>query len=120
MCYIRLTITLKLYIMKLYQVPRKLNSNSIKRGGQFGIESKVICPDKIEIEFLDGQKKTYKQKEVTELDEDFNIDFIFRTSATLLLKLIANNRVDIKSIAEKELNNRGYDKSGNWIGFSRL
>ena len=105
--------------MKLYQVPRDLKPDPEKRGGQFGIESKIKKADKIEIEFIDGKKKTYTREDLIELDEDFNIEYIFRTSATLFLKLIANDRVDIKSIAEKELDNRGYDKSGSWIGFAR-
>ena len=49
--------------------------------------------------------------------DDLNPRYLFQGIATDLLVAIVNNQIDPVELANKELENRGLDTTGNWIGF---
>lgn len=51
------------------------------------------------------------------LEDDKNPIFILSMTANELLIKIAAGTIDLKKLAEIELNNRGFDALGKWKGF---
>jgi hypothetical protein len=52
-----------------------------------------------------------------QMSDDKNPDFIFQLTHTELLVKAVNGEIDLKALAEAELQNRGLDHSGRWVGF---
>ena len=44
---------------------------------------------------------------------------MFQMTATELLCAIVNGQIDPKELAQKELQNRGLDNNGLWVGFRK-
>ena len=55
----------------------------------------------------------------TPLSDDLNPDFLFSGTFTELLSKIAKGEIDPKELAKKELENRGLDINGKWVGFKK-
>ena len=53
------------------------------------------------------------------MQDNLNPAFLFSSTYTELLCKIVNGEIDPKQLAEKELENRGLDKNGFWIGFKK-
>ena len=51
------------------------------------------------------------------ISDDLNPIFIFTGIATELLTKILSGEIDITGIAARELQNRGLDHQGEWVGF---
>jgi len=49
--------------------------------------------------------------------DDLNPRFLFQGIATDLLVAIVNRQIDTIEIASNELQNRGMDENGKWVGF---
>ena len=49
--------------------------------------------------------------------DDLNPKYLFCGVATDLLVAIVNKQIDPIELANKELDNRGLDSTGKWIGF---
>ena len=49
--------------------------------------------------------------------DDLNSKYLFKGIATDLLVAIVNKQIDSVELANKELDNRGLDATGKWIGF---
>lgn len=56
-------------------------------------------------------------KYLNEISDKENPEFIFQTTHTKLLVQIVNGKLNPKKAAMKELDNRGLDKKGKWVGF---
>ncbi len=54
------------------------------------------------------------------MKDNLNPAFLFSSTYTELLCKIVNGEIDPKQLAEKELQNRGLDKNGFWIGFEKV
>ncbi len=52
-----------------------------------------------------------------ECPDSENPDFLFSTTATVLLLAIESGAIDPVALARRELANRGVDRSGSWVGF---
>jgi len=52
-----------------------------------------------------------------ELPDEKNLLFLFSTTDTLLLVQIVNRKIDVYQTAQDELQKRGLDEHGNWVGF---
>lgn len=104
--------------MKLFYVPKNLTNDPYNKRGKVGFLVETKDED-LQIEFLDGTRGWYQSDAIEEMDEDFTIDRIFNTSATILLKLIALKKYDARDLAIEELNRRGYNEEGKFIGFKR-
>lgn len=62
------------------------------------------------------EKSNYQPKN----DSDaLNPEFLFNSTATDLLIAIANGEIKAVELAKKQLENRGLDLSGKWIGFTK-
>ena len=51
--------------------------------------------------------------------DDLNLNFIFSTTFTDLLVEAVNKEIDLIALANHELQNRGLDKTGTWVGFNK-
>ena len=51
--------------------------------------------------------------------DDFNPRFLFQGIATDLLVAIVNSQINPVDLANKELDNRGLDTNGKWVGFKK-
>ena len=49
--------------------------------------------------------------------DDLNPKYLFQGIATDLLVAIVNRQIDPVELASKELDNRGLDSNGKWVGF---
>ena len=49
--------------------------------------------------------------------DDLNPKYLFQGIATDLLVAIVNKQIDPVELANKELENRGLDSTGKWVGF---
>jgi hypothetical protein len=49
--------------------------------------------------------------------DDLNPKYLFQGIATDLLVAIVNKQIDTVELANKELQNRGLDENGKWVGF---
>ena len=49
--------------------------------------------------------------------DDLNPRFLFQTIATDLLMAVVKKQIDPVELASKELDNRGLDSTGKWVGF---
>jgi len=58
--------------------------------------------------------KTSTQKDY--IDPDKNMISLFDTD---ILVEVVNGRIDLNKVALLELQNRGLDKNGKWIGFNK-
>lgn len=56
------------------------------------------------------------EKYLKEISDDDNPEYLFNGVNTSIVKAIANKRIDAVKLAQKELYQRGLDKSGKWIG----
>lgn len=56
---------------------------------------------------------------MTELPDELNPRYLFSLTATKLLVQIVINEIDAKQLAKQELQNRGLNSEGNWVGFSK-
>lgn len=54
-----------------------------------------------------------------EIHDDDNPIYTFATTNTSILKKIVSGEVDANALAKKELENRGLDNDGKWVGFDR-
>lgn len=62
--------------------------------------------------------KSYLEKANTnELPDELNPIFILSGIDTKLLTKIASAEINLNELAKRELENRGLDKEGKWIGF---
>ena len=50
--------------------------------------------------------------------DDLNPRYLFQGIATDLLVAIVNKQIDPFELANKELENRGLDSNGKWVGFN--
>ena len=50
------------------------------------------------------------------IPDDENPDYLFSLTHNSLLLDVVNGHVDLQELARKELNARGLDKNGRWIG----
>jgi len=50
--------------------------------------------------------------------DDLNPDFIFSLTFTELVVKIAKGEINAQDIAKRELENRGLDIEGKWVGFN--
>jgi hypothetical protein len=50
--------------------------------------------------------------------DDLNPRYLFQGIATDLLVAIVNNQIDPVELANKELENQGLNKNGEWVGFN--
>ena len=50
--------------------------------------------------------------------DDLNPKYLFQGIATDLLVAIVNKQIDPVELASKELDNRGLDSTGKWVGFN--
>lgn len=53
------------------------------------------------------------------LSDETNPIYLFSTTPTTLLVQIVNTKIDAKQLAEKELQARGLDNKGDWVGFKK-
>lgn len=53
------------------------------------------------------------------LPDDKNPIYLFSTTDTELLLAIVKDSIDPKKLAMKELQNRGLNMDGRWVGFNR-
>lgn len=53
----------------------------------------------------------------TNNDDDKNPQFLFQLTFTELLIKVASGEIDAKKIATQELNSRGLNLEGKWVGF---
>jgi hypothetical protein len=53
------------------------------------------------------------------LPDDLNPDYLLNGIATDLLVKIVSGEIDVKELALKQLDNRGLDVNGNWVGFKK-
>jgi aromatic ring-opening dioxygenase catalytic subunit (LigB family) len=60
-----------------------------------------------------------KTNHMNELPDELNPIYLFSTTATTLLVQIVTNQIDAKQLAEEELQRRGLNHDGSWIGFSK-
>ena len=51
------------------------------------------------------------------IPDEFNEQYMFGCTSTDLLVQIANGQIDAKKLAEEQLQIRGLDNNGKWIGF---
>lgn len=51
------------------------------------------------------------------LSDDLNPAYIFTLTATALLSKIAKGEINAQDLAKRELENRGVDIDGRWVGF---
>lgn len=49
--------------------------------------------------------------------DELNQDLIFRLTFTELLVRVANGELKAQDLAKRELENRGLDIEGKWVGF---
>ena len=49
--------------------------------------------------------------------DDLNPKYMFSLTTTDLLVAIVNKQIDPIELANKELDNRGLDSTGKWVGF---
>lgn len=52
------------------------------------------------------------------MQDSKNPKFLFQSTDTELLIKAVSGKINLLQLVEKELANRGLDKSGKWIGFS--
>ena len=63
--------------------------------------------------------KTTNNTTAQELHEELNPEYLFSTTWTDLICKIARGEVNAQEYAKKELENRGLDINGKWIGFKK-
>ena len=51
--------------------------------------------------------------------DELNQDFILSSTFTELLLKIVKGEIDTKELAKRELENRGLDINGKWVGFGK-
>lgn len=51
------------------------------------------------------------------LPDELNATLLYASTHTKLLIQIVKGTIDSKKLAEQELQNRGLDKNGKWVGF---
>ena len=54
------------------------------------------------------------------LKDDDNPKFLFSCTNNSLLCTIVRGEINAKKLAKKELENRGLDNHGNWVGFRTI
>jgi hypothetical protein len=57
------------------------------------------------------------EKQNRQLSDDENPQFLFSTIRNTLLSMIVKGEIDPVHLAKQELEKRGYDEDGRWIGF---
>ncbi len=53
------------------------------------------------------------------LQDEVNPIFILNSTATTLLTQVINGEIDLKELAKRELENRGLNAAGQWVGFNK-
>lgn len=53
-------------------------------------------------------------------NDDLNPAYIFQGKATELLVKAANGEINLQELVLKELENRGLDTNGKWVGFKKV
>ena len=56
---------------------------------------------------------------MNELPDELNPIYLFSTTATSLLVQIVTSQIDAQKLAAEELQKRGLNHEGTWIGFSK-
>ena len=56
---------------------------------------------------------------MNELPDELHPIYLFSTTATSLLVQIVKNEIDAQKLAEQELQRRGLNHEGSWVGFSK-
>jgi len=59
---------------------------------------------------------TSTPKNYIDIDPDKNMVTLFDTS---ILVAVVNGEIDLNNLAIRELQNRGLDLKGNWVGFTK-
>ena len=54
-----------------------------------------------------------------EISDEMNPIFILRGTSTALLTRILTGEIDLKELAKRELENRGLNAAGKWVGFNK-
>lgn len=62
--------------------------------------------------------KVYVPSKEEEVSDELNPQFLFQTIHTSLLVDILSGKIDAVEAARKELQNRGQDENGEWVGFN--
>lgn len=57
------------------------------------------------------------EKYLKEMSDEDNPRFAFQTMSTKLLAQFASGKLNAQEYAKFEMQNRGFDKNGKWIGF---
>lgn len=60
-----------------------------------------------------------QEKEFNKKSDEKNPTFLFSCTDTEILTMIANNEIDPRAFAWKELANRGMDNNGIFVGFNK-
>lgn len=61
--------------------------------------------------------EAYKNEGKKNIKDEDNPKYAFQALSLSLLTMIASKKVDCIELAINELNERGYDKSGKYVGF---
>lgn len=69
--------------------------------------------------FKKGDATKKSRSEATELPDDLNPKYLFNGIATDLLVGILSGAIDCKELAKQQLENRGLDNNGDWVGFNK-
>jgi hypothetical protein len=77
----------------------------------------VLVEQKIDEDWIDANNCDLTT--LAEKPDALNPKFIFSTTDNTLLIAILNGNLDAIKAAEQELTNRGFDKTGKWIGFKK-
>jgi len=85
-------------------------------------------PNENQIDFINRIKLAVKADFKEELQliytptndsDEQNPSYLFYSTSNDLLIAIAGGEIDIVELVKKELENRGYDENGKWIGFKK-
>lgn len=63
--------------------------------------------------------KYSKMSQEGEISDNINPIFILQGCNTELLVKVLNGEINLVELAKRELENRGLDKNGNWVGFKK-
>jgi len=68
---------------------------------------------------LDKSDLSKDQNSINEVSDDLNPIFIFALTHNELLSKIAKGEINTQELAKKELENRGFNIDGTWVGIKR-
>jgi len=65
-------------------------------------------------------KEFISKAEFGVIADELNPAFVFTLTFTELLKDIASGKINAQELAKRELETRGLDIDGNWVGFGKI